>query len=176
MFISLTAGDASIEQSGVGISSLMDSWLLVRNVESGSERNRCLYILKSRGMEHSNQVREFVLSKKGIGLVDVCTGDGTVFTGSARLAQEAREKAEAAARADQFARQSREFERERAAVEAQIAALRAGLENRREELEHATAEEGRRDRLSLQSRAALARNRMADKNGRVQSKISEGSK
>ena len=153
----------------------MDSWLLLRNIEFGSERNRCLYILKSRGMEHSNQVREFVLSRKGIGLIDVYTGAGTVFTGSARIAQEAREKAEAAARKNQFARQSREFERERVAIEAQIAALRAGLENKREELEHSIAEESRRDQFTLQSRAALARNRMAD-NGRVQSKISGGAK
>jgi len=175
MFTSLTSGDPSVEQSEVGVSSLMDSWLLLRNIEFGSERNRCLYILKSRGMEHSNQVREFVLSRKGIGLIDVYTGAGTVFTGSARIAQEAREKAEAAARKSQFARQSREFERERVAIEAQIAALRAGLENKREELEHSIAEESRRDQFTLQSRAALARNRMAD-NGRVQSKISGGAK
>ena len=84
---SLTSGGDSEEQSEVGISSLMDSWLLVRNLETNGERNRGLYILKSRGMAHSNQVREFVLSGEGIQLVDVYTGQGTLLTGSARLAQ-----------------------------------------------------------------------------------------
>src|SRR5581483_1164745 len=91
---SLTAGGDDIEQSEVGISSLMDTWILVRNLEANGERNRGLFILKSRGMAHSNQVREFVLSDKGIHLVDVYTGQGTVLAGSARVSQQARERAE----------------------------------------------------------------------------------
>ena len=83
----------------MGVSSLMDTWLLVRNIETGGERNRLLFVLKSRGMAHSNQVREFLLSDQGIQLRDVYVGPGTVLTGSSRLVQEAQDKAQAAARA-----------------------------------------------------------------------------
>ncbi len=76
MFTSLTSGGSAYEQSEVGISSLMDTWLLLRMLESASERNRMLYVLKSRGMAHSNQMREFMLSDDGIKLLDVYTGSG----------------------------------------------------------------------------------------------------
>jgi len=98
VFTSLTGAADAPEQSEVGISSLMDTWLLVRMVESDGERNRLLYILKSRGMAHSNQVREFRLSDSGIELVDPYTGPGRVRTGSARKKQEARDRARAAGR------------------------------------------------------------------------------
>jgi len=124
---SLTAAGDSEQQSEVGISSLMDTWLLVRNLEAGGERNRGLYILKSRGMGHSNQVREFVLSDEGIALVEPYLGAGTVFTGSARAAQEASDRAAAMA-AEQ------ELERQRALAEAKVAALRAELRAEEETL------------------------------------------
>lgn len=92
---SLTGAGDSEQQSEAGISSLMDTWLLVRNLESGGERNRGLYILKSRGMAHSNQVRDFVLCDQGVKLIEPYVGMGTVLTGSARAAQEARERAAA---------------------------------------------------------------------------------
>ena len=96
LFTSLTAGGgATPEDSQVGVSSLMDTWLLLRNVEFNGERNRTIYVLKSRGMAHSNQVREFVLSDKGIDLVDVYLGADRVLTGTARVAQEAQERAAA---------------------------------------------------------------------------------
>ena len=79
----------------VGISSLMDTWLLVRNLENNGERNRGLYVLKSRGMPHSNQIREFILSDQGAHLLDVYTGSAGVLTGTARMVQEERDKAEA---------------------------------------------------------------------------------
>ena len=94
IFTSLTSGGSVLEQSEVGVSSLMDTWLLLSMVQSASERNRVLYLLKSRGMGHSNQMREFVLSDKGIDLVDVYTGPGAVYTGAARLSQEAHDQAE----------------------------------------------------------------------------------
>jgi circadian clock protein KaiC len=97
IFTSLTAGGDSLEQSEVGISSLMDAWLLVRMLETAGERNRLLYLLKSRGMAHSNQMREFQLSDGGIKLIDVYVGPGEVLTGSARLVQEAKDQAEALA-------------------------------------------------------------------------------
>src|SRR5258708_37043239 len=94
-FTALTQGRyKDVEQSDVAISSLIDTWIFLRDVELNGERNRCIYVLKSRGMAHSNQVREFVMSKDGVRLLPVYVGTGKVLTGSARLAQEAREKPE----------------------------------------------------------------------------------
>ena len=92
MFTSLTHGGDHLDQTELGVSSLMDGWIVVRNLESDGERNRALYILKARGMAHSNQVRELVMSKDGLELADVYVGDGEVLVGSARVAQEAREQ------------------------------------------------------------------------------------
>jgi circadian clock protein KaiC len=92
LFTSLTHGDSnSLEVSQVGVSSLTDTWLLLRNVESDGERNRTLYVLKARGIAHSNQVREFLLSRSGVDLVDVYRGAKGVLIGSARLSQLASE-------------------------------------------------------------------------------------
>ena len=93
VFTNLTAGGGSQERTEIGLSSLMDTWLVLRDIESNGERNRGLWVLKSRGMAHSNQVREFRLTDKGIALEDVYIGPAGVLTGSARAQQEAREKA-----------------------------------------------------------------------------------
>src|SRR5256885_13810972 len=93
----LTGGGNVLEGTDLGISSLMDTWLLLRDIELNGERNRGLYILKSRGMAHSNQIREFLLTPNGIRLVDVYLGPEGVLTGSSRQAQEAREAAAALA-------------------------------------------------------------------------------
>src|SRR4029077_17855060 len=98
-FTALTSGrNKESEESDVGISSLIDTWIFARDVELNGERNRCIYVLKSRGMAHSNQVREFVMSNEGIRLLPVYVGAGTVLTGSARLSQAARERADEVAR------------------------------------------------------------------------------
>jgi circadian clock protein KaiC len=110
-FTSLTTGDRTEEASGIGISSLMDTWLLVRDLETNGERNRVLYVLKSRGMAHSNQVREFKLTDSGIDLVDVYVGPGGVLTGTARLAQQAREASEGIALQSEFAGRKRQLDR-----------------------------------------------------------------
>jgi circadian clock protein KaiC len=124
LFTSLTEGSRrEFEQTEVGISSLIDTWILVRNIELNGERNRCVYVLKSRGMEHSNQVREFVMSRKGIRLLPVYIGGGTVLTGSARLNQEAHERAELLIRRQTAEEKIRARERRRKAIEDQIAAL-----------------------------------------------------
>lgn len=124
LFTSLTDREDSPEQTYVGVSSLMDTWILLRNSETLSgERNRLLFVLKSRGMSHSNQVREFVLSDKGIQLNDVYVGDGVFLTGSARLIQEAQDTATAEARRQDAARRQCELEQEKAQVLAQIEAL-----------------------------------------------------
>ena len=128
LFTALTSGaHKEIEQTDVGISSLIDTWLFVRDVELNGERNRCIYVLKSRGMAHSNQVREFVMSNDGIRLLPVYAGGGTVLTGSARLSQAARERADAVLRKQGVAEKKRTMEQRRKAVEAQVAALRANL-------------------------------------------------
>lgn len=131
LFTSLTTGGTATtaaEDSQFGVSSLMDTWLLLCNVESNGERNRTIYVLKSRGMAHSNQVREFVLSDRGIDLVDVYLGAGRVLTGTARVAQEAQELAAAELRQEDHGRKLRRLAAKRKAIEAQIAALQAESE------------------------------------------------
>jgi circadian clock protein KaiC len=85
----LTSGGDALEKTNIDISSLVDTWLLLRDIEFGGERTRAMYVLKSRGMAHSNQVREFLITGDGIDLVDVYTGPEGVLTGSARQSQEA---------------------------------------------------------------------------------------
>jgi circadian clock protein KaiC len=94
VFTTLTVDGESLKHTDVGISSLMDTWILLNCLEQGGERNRVLYLLKSRGMPHANQVREFLLTDQGVDLVDVCLGPGGVLTGAARTSEEVREKAE----------------------------------------------------------------------------------
>src|SRR4029077_7156658 len=95
LFTSLTPGGQALQQSEIAMSSLMDSWLLLQDIEGNGERNRVLYVLKARGMAHSNQSREFLISNRGMYLVDVYIGPGGVLTGAARAAQTARDTAEA---------------------------------------------------------------------------------
>jgi circadian clock protein KaiC len=125
LFTSLTRGGVALEQSEVGISSLIDTWLLVKEIEIGDERNRGIYVLKSRGMAHSNQIREFLLTDHGVELRDVYVGASGVLTGSARLTQEAQEKAEVLVREQEVELRRIELERKRTTLEAHIAVLRA---------------------------------------------------
>ena len=123
-----------LEQTDLSVSSLMDTWISLRDIELGGERNRGLYVLKSRGMEHSNQIREFLLTDKGIDLIDVYKGGENVLTGSARAAQEARERAEETLRSEEIELKKRELARKRQATEAQVAALQSQYEAEEEEL------------------------------------------
>jgi circadian clock protein KaiC len=173
LFTSLTTGGNASEQSEVGVSSLMDTWILLRNLEHGGERNRALYVLKSRGMPHSNQVREFVLSSSGIELVNVYTGGGTVLTGTARLAQEATEAAEQKARQQQAARLRLEMERKRRVTEAQIAVLQASLEAEVDELKQNIEQATLREAALGRSRRDLARQRMGDAKSETRRPLSE---
>ena len=102
-----SAGDA-LEKTDVEISSIVDTWLFVRDIELNGERNRALYVLKSRGMAHSNQLREFLLTPRGVDLLDVYVGPEGVLTGSSRLSQEARENAALLARQQEAERKDRE--------------------------------------------------------------------
>lgn len=166
LFTSLTSSDSAPEQSEVGVSSLMDTWILLRNLEQSGERNRALYVLKSRGMAHSNQVREFQLSDRGIELVDVYVGSGAVLTGAARMAQEARDAAEASSRQVEIARMRRAIERKQRAAEAQIAVLRAELEASMEELTQRINAETLLAQTGACESERMARKRMADSDGK----------
>src|SRR5215469_8819477 len=121
--ISLTSSGATTqEMTDVGMSSIVDTWLLVRDVELGGERNRLMYVLKSRGTAHSNQVREFLITSRGVKLVDAYLGEEGVLTGSARLSQKNRERAEVQAAKEELERKTLALEHRRKAVEAQIEA------------------------------------------------------
>jgi circadian clock protein KaiC len=129
MFTSLTSGGAFSECTDVGMASLMDTWLQLRDVQNGAERNRVVHILKSRGMAHSNQVREFLLTNNGAEIRDVYVGpSGVLLTGSARASLEAQEKAQSLVRGQEIEGRNRELDRKRQAMEAQIAVLRAEFE------------------------------------------------
>jgi len=140
LFTSLTSGADHAEMTEVGISSLMDTWLLVRNLESNGERNRGLYVLKSRGMPHSNQIREFILTDRGAQLLDVYTGPAGVLAGTARIVQEERDKAESLTLRNEIERKRRELASKREAMQAQVAALHARFAAESSELETAIAE------------------------------------
>src|SRR5262249_52593831 len=127
------AGEQAIEKTDIDISSLVDTWLLLRDLELGGERNRAMYVLKSRGMAHSNQIREFLLTDHGIELADVYLGADGVLTGSARQSQEAREQAAILLRRQEIEGKQREIERKREAMEARIIAMRKEFEAEAEE-------------------------------------------
>ena len=158
----LTSLNASVERSDPGILSLMDSWILLQSIEVSGERNRSLYILKSRGMQHSNQVREFCLTDNGAKLLDVYVGPGGVLTGSGRSAQESREKAEALERRQEIESKQRDLERKEALVEAQITALRIGFESERDELERAISRGNLHRDVFIEDALAMGRAREAD--------------
>ncbi|MDT8375274.1 MAG: circadian clock protein KaiC [Mariprofundaceae bacterium] len=125
LFTNLVQSGSLIGQTDVAISSVIDTWLLLRDIDSGSERNRGLSILKSRGMAHSNQIREFLLTEHGVELRDVYVGPEGVLTGSARLTKEAENEAETLIRNQNVELRRIELERKRTTLEAQIAMLRA---------------------------------------------------
>jgi circadian clock protein KaiC len=148
---------SSLEHTSEEISSLIDTWLLLRDIELKGERNRGLYILKSRGMAHSNQIQEFLLTNKGIDLIDIYTGSGEVLTGSARAAQEAGEKASELASRREAERRLREQDRKRNALETKIAALRAEFDVETEEVQLMAEEEQKRQAVLADDRLRMAK-------------------
>ncbi len=165
VFTSLTSAQTEIEDSEVGVSSLMDAWLLVKNIESNGERNRGLYVLKARGIAHSNQVREFVLTNHGIELIDAYIASEGVFMGSARLIQLARERAAEAQRQQATTRKERDLRRKQEVYEAQLVALRGQYETDRDAILRELEEENKRLELAAAQRIEMARLRKADNSG-----------
>jgi circadian clock protein KaiC len=162
LFTSLTHGGHALQQSEIAMSSLMDAWLLLQDFEGNGERNRVLYVLKSRGMAHSNQIREFLISDHGIDLVDAYIGPNGVLTGAARVAQAAGEKAEALAGQQDAAQRKRELQHKRATLDQQISRLRSAHDIDAAELERLDEQVGTQRRVLNVERTELARMRQAD--------------
>ena len=159
VFTSLREDGEIDRDSAIGVSSLMDAWIKLLNVEANGERSRTLYVIKARGMRHSNQVREFTLSREGITLVDAYIGPAGVLTGTARVVQEAEEVAAALRREQENRRRQREAERRRQSLERQIEELRATLEAVEEEEAVLLNEDEMREALLASERRTLATRR-----------------
>jgi circadian clock protein KaiC len=165
LMTTLTAGSDAQEQTEVNISSLVDAWLLLRDIESGGERNRGLYILKARGVAHSNQIREFLLTDHGVELREVYLGEAGVLTGSARVMQEAKDASTRLLSRQEIERKQFLLARKRKALDAQVAALQLELETEeqesrqlmaQEELKVKKWEQDRRDMVTSRSINVLA--------------------
>ncbi|MBK1704205.1 circadian clock protein KaiC [Halochromatium glycolicum] len=161
LFTSLTTGGESLERTDSAISSLIDSWLLLMAVNTGGERNRTLSVLKSRGMAHSNQTREFLITNDGIELREVYLGPDGVLTGSARAVWESAEESERLARRQEIERRQHELERRRAVLDAQITALRQEFEAQEAETMAMIERERERETQRQQDRASVASLRRA---------------
>ncbi len=163
LFTDLTSPSrGTLEATQVQVSSIIDTWIVLRDIEIGGERNRGLYVLKSRGMAHSNQIREFVVTSGGIELTDVYVGPSGVLTGSARLAVEAHEAARAAALSDEVASLKLRLDRKRQALESQWASMRAQFEADEQDLVREIERKQRAQSQVLHDRADMARKRRSD--------------
>jgi circadian clock protein KaiC len=157
----LSPGGAEFTQAHV--SSLMDSWIALKMIEGNGERNRALYVLKSRGMAHSNQIREFVLSDNGIELLDVYIGSEGVLLGSARSVQEIKERAGKLAREQDIAGKRRDLELKKRSMETDIAALKEKYAQEEREMRVLTEQDQGRKKLMSGERKDMAAHRSADR-------------
>lgn len=155
------------ESSDIDVSSLVDTWLLLRNHESNGERNRLIFVIKSRGTAHSNQVREFVLTDRGAELVDVYVGPAGVLTGSARVEQISRERREQSTRGSENERRRQELARRTTTMEAEIEAMRARLVAEQAELERLIGSDDEHQGSGDEDRAELARGRVGTRSSEV---------
>ncbi|MBT3368812.1 MAG: circadian clock protein KaiC, partial [Nitrospina sp.] len=162
LFTDLTHGGASPVATESNISSLMDTWVLVRDIESQGERNRGIFVIKSRGMAHSNQIREFVLTDNGIDLIDVYVGPSEVLTGTARMTRDAEEKANRLLRDQEVLFKRRVLENKRKAFEAQMEKLRAEFMTEEEELKKSIEEAKLRDEAVQEDRNRMGKTRGRD--------------
>ncbi len=181
LLTTLTSGSDFQEQTEVDISSLVDTWVLLRDIESGGERNRGLYVLKARGIAHSNQIREFLLTGHGVELREVYLGEAGLLTGSARLTQEGRDASAALIARHEIDRKRLVLDRKRKALAAQIAALQVELETEEQESQQLVLQEELRLKKWKQDRSEMARSRsvgaiLEQGNGRRTSKTRGGEK
>jgi len=159
MFTALCLDNVITDLTDEGISSLVDTWLLVRDIEVNGERNRGMYVMKSRGMKHSNQIREFVISDQGISMVNVFLGPEGVLTGSAREALELELKTDEVIRDHARSWKDREIERKRAVLEAKISSLKEEFESIQEELNKSYVEEDLKKEVMEKNRNEIIRKR-----------------
>lgn len=152
-------------ETDIGVSSLMDTWIDLRSIEYNGERNRTIDIIKSRGMFHSNQMREFTLSDDGIKIEDIYLGPEGMLTGSAKVSQIALEEAQKLSREQEIGQKQREIERKRKLMEIQIAEIKSNFEGDLEELKKIIEQEKLREEILKKDRAEMARIRKADRNG-----------
>ena len=149
--------------AGQGVSSLMDTWIRLSQIETSSERNRGLSIIKSRGMKHSNQIREFLLTDQSVKILDVYLGqEGGILMGSARATQEAKERAEIQVRRQDMDRKKRDLERKLRTLDAQMTVLQAEFKKDEEELKKMTSEGEMIHESQTSDRGEIARLRGAD--------------
>lgn len=162
MLTALTSAGDAIEDTHIQISSIVDTWILLRDVEIAGERNRSMYVLKSRGTRHSNQLREFLLTDHGLQLLDVYVGPEGVLTGSSRMSLESREKAAALVARQDAERRDRDRMRKREALEAKIVALRKEFEIEDQESTLIASQEAVRTEMLEHDRRDMALSRQAD--------------
>ena len=167
LMTTLTGGAAAQEQTEVNISSLVDTWLLLRDIESGGERNRGLYILKSRGAAHSNQIREFLLTDHGVELRNVYLGETGLLTGSARVAQEAKDASQALLAEQEIETKQSALDRKRKAIDAQMDVLRLELETEEEESRRLIAQEQMKVKKWEQDQGKMAKSRALNEGTRA---------
>lgn len=160
LFTALSLNTVINEQTDEGVSSLVDAWLMVRDIESNGERNRGLYVMKSRGMNHSNQVREFVISSEGLNLMDVYLGPEGVLVGSAREAQQLTAITGEVLHTHAINRKDIEIQRKRKVLEAQISSLREEFESVQDELNKSYIEEELKKEIMEKNRSQLIHNRL----------------
>jgi len=159
LMTTLTSGADAVENTDVNVSSLVDVWLLLRDIESGGERNRGIYVIKARGLAHSNQIREFIVTSQGVQLQDVYIGAYGSLTGSARVAQEAKEAMQVLETQRAVEQQRLIRQRKRKAIEAQIAALQLDLETEDVQSQQVITQGETVLKQAAQDRAAMARSR-----------------
>jgi circadian clock protein KaiC len=167
LMTTLTGGAAAQEQTEVNISSLVDTWLLLRDIESGGERNRGLYILKSRGAAHSNQIREFLLTDHGVELRKVYLGETGLLTGSARVSQEAKDASQALLAEQEIETKQGALDRKRKAIEAQMDVLRLELETEEEASRRLIAQEQMKMKQWEQDQGKMAKSRALNEGARA---------
>ncbi len=153
--------DGALDGADLGLSSLMDAWIRLEDVEANGERNRALYLIKARGMSHSNQVREYRITDDGVELIEPYIGPEGVLTGTARLTQAARETAATVRRRQDVERRRRELGRQREALERQVQEMRSALEAEEQEAGVLLTEEGAHEAVLTSDRLAVATRRGA---------------
>ena len=168
LFTALNQNTSINEQTDEGVSSLVDAWITIRDIESNGERNHGLYIMKSRGMKHSNQVREFLITDAGLKLEDVYIGPDGILTGSAREAQQLAEVTGKELRSHAVSRKDREVDRKRKVLEATISSLREEFESVQDELNKTYLEEDLRKEIMEKNRTELSQKRTnKSNNGKI---------